>query len=261
MIPGLKLDTYAFEECLTRGAERIGWSKRGKPASGTGTRKRGHRFRLPAHVGQRLPRLSRHLRAHRRHRQAEPGRHRRISPRQPWTWAPDRSRRCARLRPPNSACRWKPSTWCRTPTPRRCPSMRPSHASRVTYAAGTAVQAAARAAKERLLKVAGHHAGGQPRGSGGCRWPGVGERRAREVALTRRRGGAAGRIAVHAARRAQGPAPTTIEEKGTIIGVSSLAPRANPSPVSVEFVEVEVDTETGAGARCCGSSTPTTSAG
>ena len=29
------------------------------------------------------------------------------------------------------------------------------------------------------------------------------------------------------------------------MGVSSLAPKANPSPVSVEFVEVEVDTETG----------------
>lgn len=43
----------------------------------------------------------------------------------------------------------------------------------------------------------------------------------------------------------QGPAPTTLEEKGTIIGVSSLAPKANPSPVSVQFVEVEVDTDTG----------------
>jgi xanthine dehydrogenase molybdenum-binding subunit len=43
----------------------------------------------------------------------------------------------------------------------------------------------------------------------------------------------------------QGPAPTTVEEKGTIIGLASQAPTGNPSPVSVEFVEVEVDTETG----------------
>jgi xanthine dehydrogenase molybdenum-binding subunit len=44
---------------------------------------------------------------------------------------------------------------------------------------------------------------------------------------------------------AKGPAPTTIEEKGTIIGLSSAAPPSNPSPATAEFVEVEVDTETG----------------
>ena len=39
--------------------------------------------------------------------------------------------------------------------------------------------------------------------------------------------------------------PTTLAEKGTIIGVSSLAPPANPLPAAAQFVEVEVDTETG----------------
>ena len=43
----------------------------------------------------------------------------------------------------------------------------------------------------------------------------------------------------------QGPQPTTLAEKGTIIGVASMAPPANPAPATVEFVEVEVDTETG----------------
>lgn len=43
----------------------------------------------------------------------------------------------------------------------------------------------------------------------------------------------------------QGPVPTTLEEKGTIIGMSSMAPPANPSPCAGAFVEVEVDTETG----------------
>jgi xanthine dehydrogenase molybdenum-binding subunit len=43
----------------------------------------------------------------------------------------------------------------------------------------------------------------------------------------------------------EGPAPTTVEEKGTIIGLSSTAPPGNPSPATAGFVEVEVDTETG----------------
>lgn len=43
----------------------------------------------------------------------------------------------------------------------------------------------------------------------------------------------------------QGPQPTTIAEKGTIIGSVSMAPPSNPSPVGAQFVEVEVDTETG----------------
>ena len=43
----------------------------------------------------------------------------------------------------------------------------------------------------------------------------------------------------------EGPQPTNLAEKGTIIGLSSMAPPANPSPATVEFVEVEVDTETG----------------
>ena len=38
---------------------------------------------------------------------------------------------------------------------------------------------------------------------------------------------------------------TPLEEKGTIMGFASLAPTSNPSPAAVEFVEVEVDTETG----------------
>jgi xanthine dehydrogenase molybdenum-binding subunit len=38
---------------------------------------------------------------------------------------------------------------------------------------------------------------------------------------------------------------TSLEEKGTIMGFASLAPTSNPSPAAVQFVEVEVDTETG----------------
>jgi xanthine dehydrogenase molybdenum-binding subunit len=42
-----------------------------------------------------------------------------------------------------------------------------------------------------------------------------------------------------------GPRPTKLSERGTIIGVSSMRPPASPSPAAAEFVEVEVDTETG----------------
>jgi xanthine dehydrogenase molybdenum-binding subunit len=119
----------------------------------------------------------------------------------------------------------------------------PTHASRATYSAGNAVQAAARMARERLLMVAGIMLDIDPAQLG------VADGR---VSVK----GAPGRSlsVAEVATRAEspfvqhghdGPAPTTLEEKGTIIGVASLAPKGNPSPVSVEFVEVEVDTETG----------------
>lgn len=44
---------------------------------------------------------------------------------------------------------------------------------------------------------------------------------------------------------AEGPKETTIGEKGTIVGIASLSPTSNPPPCAAQFVEVEVDTETG----------------
>ncbi len=119
----------------------------------------------------------------------------------------------------------------------------PTHASRVTYSAGNAVLAAAKAAKERLLEVAGIML----------------EVSADDLELADGRvavKGAPGRslsIAEIATRAEspfiqftdQGPAPTTLQEKGTIMGVSSMAPPGNPSPAAATFVEVEVDTDTG----------------
>ncbi|MCL2714341.1 MAG: molybdopterin-dependent oxidoreductase [Alphaproteobacteria bacterium] len=119
----------------------------------------------------------------------------------------------------------------------------PTHASRVTYSAGNAVRAAAGQAKKRLLEVASVML---------------------EVAvddLEVRNGevqvkgvpGKAIAVAAVAARAESpfiqmtpnGPQPTTIAEKGTIIGVASQAPPSNPTPCAAQFVEVEVDTETG----------------
>jgi len=118
----------------------------------------------------------------------------------------------------------------------------PSHASRVTYSSGTAVKAAAANVKKRVLEVAAimldestdqlEVRDGHVHSKGSGRKLSIAEvvQRAESpfVQMT-----------------AEGPKPTTIAEKGTIIGLSSLAPPSNPSPSTVEFVEVEVDTETG----------------
>ena len=119
----------------------------------------------------------------------------------------------------------------------------PTHASRVTYSAGNAVKAAATAARERLLEVAGIML----------------EASTEDLELVDGQVSVAGApdrslsIADIAARAdspfvqftADGPAPTTLEEKGTIVGLSSMAPPGNLSPVAAGFVEVEVDTDTG----------------
>jgi xanthine dehydrogenase molybdenum-binding subunit len=118
----------------------------------------------------------------------------------------------------------------------------PSHASRVTYSAGTSVKAAAENARDRLLDVAAimletdsinlHVKDGHVHFAGSEQKLSIAEvvQRAESpfVQMTE-----------------EGPKPTTIAEKGSIIGVASMAPPSNPSPSSVEFVELEVDTETG----------------
>jgi xanthine dehydrogenase molybdenum-binding subunit len=119
----------------------------------------------------------------------------------------------------------------------------PSHASRVTYSAGTAVKAAAAAAKKRLLQVAGTMLEADP-GDLEVRDGRVMVKGSPDKALP------VSEVVKRAESpfvqmTAEGPKPTTVEEKGTIIGLASQAPPSNPSPASAEFVEVEVDTETG----------------
>jgi xanthine dehydrogenase molybdenum-binding subunit len=118
----------------------------------------------------------------------------------------------------------------------------PSHASRVTYSAGTAVKAAAAIVKKRLLEVAGIMLEQDTENlevrDGHVHLKGS-DRKLSIAEVVQR---AEGPFVV---MTAEGPQPTTVQEKGTIIGVASMAPPSNPSPASVEFVEVEVDTETG----------------
>jgi len=119
----------------------------------------------------------------------------------------------------------------------------PTHASRATYSAGTATRAAAAAAKNRLFQAAAA----------------VMEANTQDLVLQD------GKVMVKGVPKSavpmteiieraespfiqmtdQGPVPTTIAEKGSIIGAVSMAPPSNPAPCAVEFVEVEVDTETG----------------
>jgi xanthine dehydrogenase molybdenum-binding subunit len=119
----------------------------------------------------------------------------------------------------------------------------PTHASRTTYSAGTATRAAAAEAKKRLFQAAAA----------------VMEASATDLVLedgkVMVKGDPASAVPMtEIIERAespfiqmtdQGPAPTTIAEKGSIIGAASMAPPSNPSPCAVQFVEVEVDTDTG----------------
>jgi xanthine dehydrogenase molybdenum-binding subunit len=119
----------------------------------------------------------------------------------------------------------------------------PTHASRATYSAGNAARAAAVEVKKRLFKAAAA----------------IMEANAEDLVLEN------GKVMVKGNPKSaipmleiieraespyiqiteQGPAPTTLAEKGSIIGAASMAPASNPSPCAAEFVEVEVDTETG----------------
>ncbi len=119
----------------------------------------------------------------------------------------------------------------------------PTHASRTTYSAGLATKAAAAEAKKKLFEVAGI----------------VMEANAEDLTIEN------GKVMVKGAPESavpmeeiieraespfiqvtdEGPVPTTIEEKGTIIGSASQAPPSNPSPVGAQFVELEVDTDPG----------------
>ncbi|MCC7412933.1 MAG: molybdopterin-dependent oxidoreductase [Gammaproteobacteria bacterium] len=240
--PGFRLATYRLEECVRRGAERIGWKDRAAPASASGTRKRGIGLACqPVWVSgcMGFPDIYEHSGA------------------------------IVKLNPDGTADlataavdlgSGQNTTLCQIAAAElglaaadvritanadtdTVPFDAPSHASRVTYSAGTAVKAAAAAAKARLLEVAATLLEADPQDL---------ECRDGKVQV---KGAPGSAIAIaDVVKRAESPyvqmtatgmQQTTIAEKGTIIGVASLAPPSNPSPASAQFVEVEVDTETG----------------
>lgn len=119
----------------------------------------------------------------------------------------------------------------------------PTHASRVTYSSGNAVKEAALAAKKRMFDVAASMMEVSPDdlevANGKVSVRGVPNKSLTVAEIAQRA------ESPFVQMTAQGPAPTNMEEKGTIIGLSSLAPKSNPTPCAAQFVEVEVDTETG----------------
>jgi len=241
-LQGMMLDSYAFDECLVKGAEQIGFAQRTAPNAGEGHKKRGTGVACqPLWVSGCLgfPDIYEHSGA------------------------------IVKLNPDGTADlntaamdlgSGQITTLCQiaaeglglpmeavritqTADTTTVPFDAPSHASRVTYGAGTAVLAAAKVARQRLLQVAGimlEVSAEDLEGSDGK----ISVKGSPDKSLT----------VAEVVQRAEspyiqvgeeGPAPTTVEEKGTIIGVSSAAPAGNPSPAAVGFVEVEVDTETG----------------
>lgn len=239
--PAWKLNSYGFPDCVTRGAERIGWSARAKADSGAGTKKRGigmaaHPLWVSGCVG--FPDIYEHSGAI-------------IKLNVDGTadlvsatidiGAGQNTTLCQiaaeELGLPAGAVRMSCGS---TDT---LPFDAPTHASRVTYSSGNAVKVAAAAAKARLLEVAAT-----------VMDINVSELGVRDGMITVKGRETSTTSVADIVRRAEspyvvltaeGPAPTTLTEKGTIIGTSSLAPASNPSPATAQFVEVEVDTETG----------------
>ncbi len=239
--PELKLDSYRYEECLRKGAERIGWAQRSDPGSGDGVRKRGIGFAtqplwVSGCVG--FPDIYEHS-----------GAIVKLNP----DGTADLSTAsidmgsgqitilnqivAEELGVPFEAVRM---TYADTDT---MPFDAPAHASRITYSSGNAVKAAAAVVKRKVLDVAGEMLEANPEDL---------EVRDGEVTV---KGSPNKKISVAQVAQAtdspgvvmtaEGPKPNEVRTRGTIIGLSSQAPPANPSPATAEFVEVEVDTETG----------------
>ncbi len=239
--PEWKLDTYALDECLARGAERIGWSQRARAGSSSSTKKRGigmaaHPLWVSGCVG--FPDIYEHSGAIIKLNVDGTAN---LSSATMDIGSGQNTVLCQiaaeELGLADGAVLMSPGS---TDT---LPFDAPTHASRGTYSSGNAVKVAAAAAKKRLLEVAAVIMEANADDLEVCN--GV---------ITVKGSPARSMSVADVVKRAespymvigeQGPAPTVLEEKGTIMGLSSLAPSTNPSPAVAEFVEVEVDTETG----------------
>lgn len=238
--PGFTLSTYRFEDCLRQGAERIEFSRRRKAGSGDGVLKRGIGFGcqpvwvsgcmgfpdIYEHSGA-IIKLNQDGTANLSTATVDMGSGQITTLCQ--IAAEELGLRADQVR----------MTYADTET---VPFDAPSHASRVTYSSGTAVKAAAANVKKRVLEVAAvmldESTDNLEVREGHVHVKGSGPKLSIADVVKRAE-------SPFVQMTAEGPQPTTIAEKGTIIGLSSLAPPSNPSPSSVEFVEVEVDTETG----------------
>ncbi|MBI1733049.1 MAG: molybdopterin-dependent oxidoreductase [Gammaproteobacteria bacterium] len=236
------LASYRLADCINQGAERIGWKNRSRTPSGAGTKRRGigvacHPLWVSGCVG--LPDIYEHSGAIvklNRDGTAD------LATATIDMGTGQNTTLCQiAAEELGIAAESVRMSYADTDT---VPFDAPSHASRVTYSAGNAVKAAAGEARRRLLQVAGEMLEADAADLE-VRKGIVQVKGSPDVNLT---------VAEVVSRAesplvqmtAAGPKVTTIKEKGSIIGVSSMAPPGNPSPCAAEFVEVEVDTETGA---------------
>jgi xanthine dehydrogenase molybdenum-binding subunit len=239
--PSFTLSTYRLQECLEKGAEQFGWAKRRPAGAGDGTKKKGIGLACqPLWVSGCLgfPDIYEHSGAILKLNvdgtadvsmatiDLGSGQTTVLS-----------QIAAEELGLPMEAVRF---TYADTET---VPFDAPSHASRVTYSAGNAVKVAAGSVKKRLLELAGAALKTAPESlelSGGRvrvkDSPDKGMPIADVVKMAE---------SPYVTMVPDGMQKSNLQEKGTLVGISSLAPSSNPSPASAEFVEVEVDTETG----------------
>lgn len=240
--PAFTISTYGLEDCLRQGAEKIGWVAARSAPRQEGVKKRGiglsvHPVWVSGCMG--FPDIYEHsgaiIKINRDGTADLSSASMDIGSGQITTLCQIAAEE---LGLPAGAVRM--SSHCDTDN---VPFDAPTHASRVTYSSGNAVKAASAAAKKRMLEVAAtmmevssddlEVANGLVSVKGA---PG----RSVTVADVARRA-----ESPFVQMTAEGPKPTTMEEKGTIVGIASLSPKSNPTPCAAQFVEVEVDTETG----------------
>jgi len=238
--PEFTLSTYRFADCLKQAAERIGWTDRAAAKSSNGHKKRGIGFGcqpvwvsgcmgfpdIYEHSGA-IIKLNSDGTADLSNATVDMGSGQITTLCQ--IAAEELGLAADKVR----------MTYADTDT---VPFDAPSHASRVTYSAGNAVKAASAVVKKRLLEVAGDLLEASSEDlevrDGVVYIKGSDKKISIPDVIKRAEG-------PFVVMTEEGPKPTTIKEKGTIIGVASMAPPSNPSPSSVEFVELEVDTDTG----------------
>lgn len=239
--PQWKLHSYALDQCLERGAEHFGWANGARQSSGTGTRRRG--IGMAAHplwvsgclgapgimeLSGAIVKFNVDGTAHLSTATMDIG--------------SGQTTTLCQIAAEELGLPFESVHMAHGSTD-NLPFDSPTHASRVTYSSGNAVKAAAAAAKKRLLEVAASmmeaNAEDLEVKDGKVMVKGVPARAVPVANIVKRAESPYIQISEN------GPAPTPLGEKGTIIGTSSLPPQANASPAVAEFVEVEVDTETG----------------
>ncbi|OJW60394.1 MAG: hypothetical protein BGO65_15145 [Afipia sp. 64-13] len=240
--PAFTISTYGLEDCLRQGAEKIGWEAARSAPRQEGTKKRG--FGLAVHpvwvsgcMG--FPDIYEHsgavIKINRDGTADLATASMDIGSGQITTLCQIAAEE---LGLPAGAVRM--SSHCDTDN---VPFDAPTHASRVTYSSGNAVKAAAAAAKKRMFEVAATVMEVSPDdlevANGMVSVKGVPGRTVTVADVARRA------ESPFVQMTSEGPKPTTMEEKGTIVGIASLSPKSNPTPCAAQFVEVEVDTETG----------------